>query len=132
MKYKNRLSDQKGMSLIEAAIVIFLIIGMCLASIPLFHHFSQKRVLREFNHVKDSVISGVAAWHTSQMMKEDRDVFPLTLDDNPSPSSCVQCFNSVLTNGLKNEKWSKKSLLEYTFGDYGFRYSPSNGSIKVF
>ncbi len=140
-----KLFSQKGFSIKELIIVLFMITALIASSIPLFFYLRHHSQVGKLEETVKTVKAAIAAWHYDKVL-QDSDTYPPLLDANPAPSVCLQCFDSVLPKGLSDTTWLKLSDTEYLFstnqnfgilenyqesGDYKITYNPLTGSLSV-
>lgn len=135
----------KGMTLVELAVVILIICGLAIASIPAFFFLRDYSREKKMRNLVAHLQSDIEALHTQQLVNQNTsDVYlpyPQTLDDNPIHTTCTQCFDHILKRGLESDLWFKKDTTTYLFfkrgyhegkkENYQINYNPQDGKIMI-
>ena len=134
------------MSIKELVVVIAIMAGMVLGSIPLLTYLQKHRREKEMSKTVQSVEAAIATWHYGKLMNENINAYPEELDSNDSATPCTRCFDFVLVKGLEDPLLYKMNAREYMFsingnhkvqndfsekGDYKITYKPNDGKFDV-
>lgn len=146
MKKAPYFGGQSGMSLTELVTVLTIITVLIVASIPAFFYLRARSAEREMRETIGIVQSQIAGRHYGELVLDNQEQFPSSLDANPENAPCTECFEAVLEKGIENPLWFKVAPNEYRFsanrnsgkpadydekGDFKVSYDPSNGLIAA-
>lgn len=135
----------KGMTLVELAVVILIICGLTMASIPAFFFLRDYSREKKMRNLVAHLQSDIEAKHTQQFVNQNVSTIYLPylqiLDDNPVNAICTQCFDHILKRGLESDLWFKKDTTTYLFFKRGYHegkkenyqisYNPRDGKIVI-
>ncbi|EKD42728.1 MAG: hypothetical protein ACD_73C00040G0002 [uncultured bacterium] len=143
---KLNFMNQKGMSITELVVVLGIIMGMTLASIPAYHYLRNLSRKHEFLETVKMLENGLSSIKVKQILHDQQNIAQASLDNNPSQFPCDSCFHAVLDKGINNPLWFKKdnttyyystngnhSLVESTYiekGDYQLSYDALKGKVS--
>ena len=111
---KKLLKNAHGMSLTELVIVILIITGMVLGSIPAMRYLQNKRFQKEMNETVSLIQTTLKSIQSNALLQDSPPQFPTSLDDNAEGTVCTSCFNKLLSKGVENTCWHKISTTRYT------------------
>lgn len=134
---------KKGMSLTELVVVLLIMATLLIASIPIFYKVRTYSREQSFDEKIDILRAQIAAWHTNELIHNNKDIYPEILDDNPVGEPCTKCFNQILKRPVDDPLWFKKAENEYLFlikadsgslnfeGGVNVKYFPESGRIEI-
>jgi hypothetical protein len=132
---------QKGMTVTELVVVVAIILGMALLSIPAFFFFHGKGHDRDVIEIATELQHDIERWSLEKMGN-----YPTILDQSPSNTVCLSCFNDVLGLKIDQNLWYKVDDMTYFFsrdekspnlnefsepGDYKLTYDSLNGKVEL-
>lgn len=145
MKNKSPLTNEDGMSLVELVVVLAVISGMALLSIPAFKYLRQYSAAKNLSTQVETLNASIARWSMKRILDDSHQSFPEILDENPVQNSCQNCFDKVLPKGVEDSLWYKESSLIYYYsantntgdqknykesGDFKITYNPIQGHVS--
>jgi len=107
------------MSIKELLVVNTIIIGMALASVPLYYKLRQLSHDKDYQTTVKTLISSLSSLKVKQVLIETENILPLTLDQNQLEAQCDKCFESILEKGIKDNLWYKKNNTTYYYSTNG-------------
>lgn len=114
----------KGMTLVELAVVVLIICGLAITSIPAFFFLRDYSREKKMRNLVAHMQSDLEATHAQNLVNQNASEiylpYPLTLDNNPKNSLCTQCFDHILKKGLESDLWFKKDVTTYLFFKRGY------------
>ncbi len=142
-----RVMNSKGMSLKELLIVNTVIVGMAVASIPLFYRLQNMSRENSFIEIAKMLDSSLSSLKVKQVLIESQQILPKTLDQNPTSAVCTSCFENVIDKGVESKLWFKLDATTYLYstngnldtnqdaynekGDYTLTYNPETLTINT-
>jgi len=129
--------NQNGVSTKELLITLVVMGFLCVCAI-LPYRLLQKERGKNIMHKVVQMVELKLKIH-----KNETDMLPQTLDDNPFQAVCESCFLGVLNQKIKQEYWYKKSPTTYLFysaefntnplvdADFTIEYNPKIGQFQV-
>src|SRR5690242_19012845 len=102
--------NQKGMTITELVIVVGTMIAMALLSIPAFFYLLGKGHDRDVVEIASELQHDIEKWYVEKMGN-----YPGTLDQSPSGTVCLTCFDGVLGLKIDQDLWYKIDDTTYSF-----------------
>ncbi len=114
-----RKTNQSGMTIKELVVVLAIISGMVLASVPAFFYLQKLARTREYNKLVDLVQTGIVSWNVKRQILQDQKPYPPFLDHDPEGTTCTKCFDLVIEKEVNDPFWLKESQNVYLYSIQG-------------
>ncbi len=126
---------RNGFSFIEVIVVCAIIGILAVAGMTRFYNIKRDAKIAAMEKVVGAVRGSLSIYRANDMATNASDgVYPDVLDANPVGATCSTCFSNILSGGLYDPAWTKRSDDTYFYDDgdsfHSYRYDPASGSFN--